>query len=45
MSVYRKTGAVYSTRIKDLSLESESYAKRLRYEVITFYTESLLMYA
>jgi hypothetical protein len=45
MSVYRETGAIYSTRTRDLSLESESYAKHLRSEVVTSYTECLLTYA
>jgi hypothetical protein len=45
MSVYGETGAVYFTYIKDLNLESESYAKHLKNEVITFYIESLLIYA
>jgi hypothetical protein len=38
MSVYRETGAVYPTGTRDLSLESESYAKRLRCEVVLSYT-------
>jgi len=45
MSVYRETGAVYSTRTRDLSFEGESHAKHLRSEVVTSYTGSLLMYA